>query len=524
MSSNNELLRAVARPTDGPPILELRGVSKTYGAVRALRQVSIALHSGTVTALVGENGAGKSTLASVMAGLIEPDEGELLLRGEQIWLEGPEQAHEAGIRIAPQELVLCENLSVAENICMGELPGRSTWIDHAGMRDVARERLAALGVTHIDPRTLVSSLSLVGKTLVQIARALAPGAQVLIVDEPTAPMTSGEADQFLRVIRRVTEGGVATVYVSHHLDEVFRLADSAVVLRDGQTVSEVKGADLTHQALIAAMVGGRSLAVRAAGRAPGEVVLDCRELSLDTLKKASLSVSAGEIVSVYGIAGSGRENVGSAILRSNEDARAASVQVSGTGEITSISSAIRAGVGYVPPERRSQGLILEMSVRENLTLATLKSVSKRGVFNRAKEREVARGWIDKLSIATPSPEKSVHLLSGGSQQKVLLARALASGSKVLVLEEPTRGVDIGTKAEIHRMLRAAADEGAAVLVISSDLEEVVAVGDRVLVVRAGRIVSDQKAPTEESVAAAALTDAEIKSSPSLGHDKSGASQ
>lgn len=504
--SSADLLRGVARPADGPPTFEARGVSKTYGAVQALRDVTIRLHAGSVTALVGENGAGKSTLSSIIAGLTRPDSGELLLDGARLDLENPQQAHIAGIRIAPQELVLCENLTVAENICMGALPGPSMWFSRSDMLQIATERLALLGVSHIDPRALLSSLSLVGKTLVQIARALAPGARVLVVDEPTAPMTTGEAEQFLQVVRRVTNGGVATVYVSHHLEEVFRLADVAAVLRDGRVVAEFAGDDLTHAALIDAMVGGRSLTVHAANGDPGGFVLRCRDLSSGALRTASFDVRSGEIVSVYGIAGSGREDLGASIVGSHASPRAGVVEVPGAGQVRSIGEALKCGIGYVPPERRSQGLVLDMSVRENLTLSVLDAVSSWGIFNREAERGVAQNWISRLSIATPSPEKSIALLSGGSQQKVLLARALAAGGKILVLEEPTRGVDIATKAEIHRLLRDVADAGSGVLVISSDLEEVVAVADRVLVMRGGRIVSEQVNPTQESVAAAALID------------------
>jgi len=374
------------------------------------------------------------------------------------------------------------------------------------MRSIADERLRLLGVTHIDPEALLGTLSLVGKTLVQIARALAPGARVLIVDEPTAPMTSGEADQFLRVVRRVTNSGVATIYVSHHLEEVFRLADYAVVLRDGAVAAELAGDDLTHEALIDAMVGGRSLEVQPAGRVPGEVVLKCENLSCSTMTGAFLAVRTGEIVAVYGIAGSGREHLGAAIIGIDEARSGGTVEGPQGARVENISEALACGIGYVPPERRSQGLLLDMTVRDNLTLSVLKRISRNGILDSRGETALASEWIDRLAIATPSPEKSIALLSGGSQQKVLLARALAAGGQVLVLEEPTRGVDIATKAEIHRLLRDVADANSGVLVISSDLEEVVAVADRVLVMRGGRIVSEQERPSQESVAAAALTD------------------
>lgn len=485
------------------PLLECRAVTKRYRSVVALDAVSLVLRAGEVTALVGENGAGKSTLSGIVAGVVKPDQGQLFLDGAEVHFDNPGVAHEAGVRISPQELTLCDDLSVAENILMGALPAARGIVRQRELFTAAEARLNTLGVSSLDVRRRVNGLSLVEKTFVQIARALLPGVRVLVVDEPTAAMGASEADQFIAAIRTITDSGVATIYVSHHLDEVARVADVAIVLRDGRKAAEMRAGDITHDCLIKAMVGDRSLAIEHAPPKTGPVRLRVEGLTSTTLSDFSVIVRAGEIVGIYGIAGSGREEVGASVVGLRE----ASGEVSAGDEgapIRTIQDAIANGIGYVPPERRSQGLVLGRSIGENIALGRLGSISRRGILRDTDIRRNASPWIEQLAIATPSPDKEVGLLSGGSQQKVLLARWLAAGSQTLVLEEPTRGVDVGTKADIHRLLRETANRGGAVVVITSDIEEVVDVSDRVIVLRHGHIVEELESPTIAEVTSAAL--------------------
>jgi ABC-type sugar transport system ATPase subunit len=485
-----------------PPVLTFRSVSKRYGAVRALQDVNAEIHRGRVVALCGENGAGKSTFAAVAAGLIRPDEGELLLDGKVVTFGSARDAQQAGVRLIPQELVLCPNLTAAENIGIGKLPARAGIVDMGAARRVARERLGRLG-SQLDPDASVSTLSVAEQASVQIARAIAPGVRVLVVDEPTAPMSNAEADRFMTMIKNLADEGIAIVYVSHRLGEVVRLADEVLVLRDGERVAGWSRGAVDRAAIVRAMVGDRDMSVvHRRGAARGAPVLVAEGLARGRVRDASITLHEGEILAVYGIAGSGREDLALALAGAARR-QAGTVCVRGR-PIAHLRDAISAGVGLVPAERRSQGLIPERSVRENVTLAMLSQLSRATVIRRAKELRTANHWIARLAIATSSPDKPVRQLSGGSQQKVLLARWLAAGSRVLILDEPTRGVDIATKAEIYRLLRGLADEGGAVLAITSDVEEVIALADRTLVMRDGNIVRELTDTTEAEVAEAAL--------------------
>jgi len=498
---------ATTTPAGGssvPPVLVVDRITKLYGAVEALKDVSLTVAPGEVVALCGENGAGKSTLARAVAGLVRPDTGRILVDGAERHLGSVAVAHAAGIRIAPQELTLAPSLSVAENISMGRLPRRALGIvDHGAMRDLARRRLADLGID-IDVSVPVERLSVLHKTLVQIARSMTPGARLFIVDEPTAPMSGPEVDQLLAVLGRLTAQGIAVLYISHRLDEVFRIAQRVAVLRDGRMVADFGRAELTRAALAGAMVGGRSLEIgHRTASATEAVALQVRGLRFETVRDLSFGVRTHEIVAVYGVSGSGREGIGLAIIGASP-VEAGTVEILGVPVSGGPRQAFDAGLGYVPAERRSQGLVPEFSIRENLTLAVLRRLTRVGILDRGAERSLVERWMGALTIAAPNAEVRVMRLSGGNQQKVLLARWLAHESKVLVLEEPTRGVDIATKAEIYRVLRQLADDGVAVLVISSDLEEVALVGDRVLVMRNGALVAELQGADETEIARAAL--------------------
>jgi rhamnose transport system ATP-binding protein len=397
---------------------------------------------------------------------------------------------------------------VAENVCLGHWPRRHKLVSRRAMRAVAAKRLGALGLDHLDLDAPVSSLPVVDQAFVQISRAMTPGARVLITDEPTAPMGADQAERLLNLLVSITQQGVAIVFVSHRLDEVFRLGHEVVVLRDGRKVAEESVASVTKDQLVSAMLGARELGQdqrdETAETAHGAAALSVRGLTGNDLVDVSIDVRGGEVVAVYGSAGSGRDQLGRLIFGSSPRS-AGQVLVSGKQlEQVSPRASIAAGIGYVPAERRSQGLILDASIRENLVLASMGQLSSRGLMRRRAERDLTRDWMNRLHLASRSTETPVASLSGGNQQKVLLARWLSRRPPILILDEPTRGVDVGTKADIYSMLWQAAAQGAAVLVISSDIEEVARVADRVIVLRGGRVTSQLGRTNQQEVLTAAM--------------------
>jgi monosaccharide-transporting ATPase len=492
------------------PVLELQGISKSFGGVHALTDVSLSVDAGSIVALMGENGAGKSTLSSIASGVLRPDAGEVVFAGQPVVFHRPADADRLGIRLVPQELSLCPFLDVAENVGLGALPAnRFGLFDRTELHKTAASRLAMLGATDVDTRQLVASLPIVDQQFVQIARAVVPGTRVLVVDEPTGPMSSGEVDRFMAMIRRIADSGVAVVFVSHRLDEVLRICDRAVVLRDGRKILELAGAAMTRDVLVSAMTGGqRPLA--ASGPVPprtDQSALEAIDLVAPHLNHVSLQTFSGEVVAIYGAAGSGRETIGAALVGAIR-VTSGSVLVRGRPvRAGNLRASIRAGLGYVPAERRAQGLVLSATVRQNLTLATLSDVAFHGVMLSRRERAFCRPWLRRLEVAAASSDVPIITLSGGTQQKIMLARWLAANSEVLVLEEPTRGVDIATKSEIWSLLGQLAEGGAAVIVVTSDVEEAAAVGSRVLIMRGGQITAELTRPTEQELVVAAIGEA-----------------
>jgi ABC-type sugar transport system ATPase subunit len=492
----------------GAEVLRLAGMTKTYGGAVALREVDLTLRAGSVLCLLGENGAGKSTVAKLIAGVVQPDSGTFVMDGGPVTIGSPVQAQDLGVRLVPQELTLCTDLSVAENVCLGQWPGRKGLISWKEVRAEAAQRLGRLGLRHLDLTAPAGSLPVVDQAFVQIARAMTPGTRVLITDEPTAPMGAAEADRLLNLLVSVTAEGVAVVFISHRLDEVFRFGHDLAVLRDGRKVAEGKVADFTRGSLVAAMLGARDLGEdeRDAGDATGSgpASLSVRGLAGGDLIEASLDVRAGEVVAVYGGSGSGRDQLGQlifgAIRRTSGQVLVDGVPVPAGGPRLSI----KAGIGYVPAERRSQGLVLDASIRENLMLASLERMSRRGIMRRDSERDRTQEWMRQMHLSAASTEARVGSLSGGNQQKILLARWMFRQPPILVLDEPTRGVDVATKADIYTMLWHAARRGLAVLVISSDVEEVARVADRVIVLRQGHIVQRFGQATQQQVLGASL--------------------
>ena len=481
-----------ATAAEAPPVFRLHDVTKRFGGVTAVEGVGFDLRPGEVHALVGENGAGKSTLMKMVHGLYAPDEGTLEVGGEAVEFSSPRDAEAAGIAMIPQELDLFPELSVTENLFVGRHRPRTRWgtLDRAAMRGEARERLRSLGVD-LDVTTSVKGLSAANQQIVAIARALVGEARAVVMDEPTASLTEREVRQLFRIISDLTSGGVGVVYISHRLEEIFTISDRITVLRDGHHITTAPASELDAEELVRLMVGRplNELFTRSP-HSPGEVALEVRGLSrAGEFEDVDLVVRRSEIVGLSGLVGAGRSEVAQAIfgIRSPE-----SGEVRIDGEVVRIRSpqaAMEKGIFYVPEERRSQGLILPFSIKNNITLSILDRIARFGFVPRT-ERQTADRFAKGLSIRGGSVSDPVSRLSGGNQQKVVLAKSLAREPSILLLDEPTRGIDVGAKSEIYRLIDELAKEGKAILLISSELEEVLSMSDRVVVMREGRITGE----------------------------------
>jgi len=483
--------------------LRVEGISKRFAGVQALDAVSLEFPPGQVTALMGENGAGKSTLIKIINGDYLPDAGRILLGDEPLALHSPADARRAGIRIIPQEPEIIPHVSVAENVYAGALPRRNgRFFDRAGLRRKIRADLDRLGFAGVlDPDALGSRLTAAQRQLVEILRALTTQARVIAFDEPTSSLTE--------LINRLRAQGLAIVYVSHRLREIFRLADRIAVLRDGTLVGVRAAAD-TGESEIVRMMVGRDLSTMFSRQhaATDRVVLDVEQVTTDDVRDVSLRVRAGEVVALAGLVGAGRSELARA-LAGDLPIRSGEVRVEGKAvHMRQPADAVTAGIGLAPEERKAQALFLSRSVRDNATLAVLWRLRRLRFIRRAAERKVAREYTDRLRVRTPSIEHEVRKLSGGNQQKVVLARWLARKPKVLILDEPTRGIDVGAKAEIYHIIDDLAAAGVALLVISSELPEVLGLADRIIVMQGGRVTGElsRQEATEEKVLALAMAD------------------
>jgi len=494
---------------DERPLLSLTGLVKTYGAVRALRGVSFDLRPGEVHAVVGENGAGKSTLIKIVTGAIAPDEGTIDIGGRTLARIDPHAAHLAGIAAVYQQPALFPHLSVAENIALPLERGRS-WrvLDWRGREANARALLARVG-SQLDPRRTVESLTMPEQQIVEIARALGAEARVVIMDEPTAALGDREVDSLFQALDALTRDGAGVIYISHRLEEIFRAADRITVLRDGESVGTFATPDVTRQDLVRLMVGRpMSDVYPARDHGHGETLLELdgvghRESGVHGV---SLVVRRGEIVGLAGLVGSGRTELAE-IVFGLRPADAGRIRMGGaSAPITSPADAIARGIAYVPEDRRRHGVILDMSIAVNASLAHLHGVSRHGLIDRAAEAAAAARFVERLQIKTPSVHAEAGTLSGGNQQKVALARWLATTPSLLILDEPTQGVDVGAKAEIHRFMAELAAAGLAILMISSELPEVLGMSDRIAVMRGGTIagVLDRAEATQDRILALAL--------------------
>jgi ABC-type sugar transport system ATPase subunit len=471
--------------------LRFSGVTKRFPGVAALSNVSFDVAAGSVHAVCGENGAGKSTLGKILAGLQAPDSGEIALDGESLHFDSPRDALAAGIAMVHQELAFCDNLSVGENLCLGRLPRRAGFVDRDAMRRRATELLDAIGAT-IDPDRAMDSLTVAEQQIVQIAGAVGAGARVIVFDEPTSSLGEDDAERLFRLITDLRSRGVTILYVSHRMAEIHRLADAITVLRDGQHVATRPAAELDDTELVRLMIG-RTVEQYF----PGYVATSRGEerLRVDRLSRrgafsdVSFTLHAGEVLGLAGLVGAGRSGVAATIF-GLEPATSGRIYVRGRDvAIRSARDAMAAGIGFVPEDRKKQGLVLSMRTGDNATLPTLSSFARAGWIDRGAERSAVTNLFGRLRVRA-TIDATTAALSGGNQQKIVMAKWLAAKSDILILDEPTRGVDVGAKAELHAWIDELASNGCAVLLISSELPELIALSSRILVLRRGRVVGE----------------------------------
>jgi rhamnose transport system ATP-binding protein len=478
--------------------IELRDVAKAFGPVLALRSGSIRVDAGSIHGLVGENGAGKSTLVKIIAGVHRRDAGEMLLDGESVDFASTAASKAAGVAVIYQEPTLFPDLSVTENIFMGRQPltsGRR--LDRATMYAEAEQLFTRLGV-RIDPRRPALGLSIADQQIIEIAKAISLDARVLVMDEPTAALSGVEVDRLFAVARSLRDEGRALIFISHRFDEVFDLCDTVTVMRDGEYISTSKVADTTVDALVAAMVGREvaELFPKTAAEI-GAPVLEVEHLTrTGVFHDVSFQVRAGEIVGLAGLVGAGRSEIARAVF-GVDTYDSGSVRLNGKAvPMSNPRAAIKSGMAFIPEDRRKQGLVIDASVTRNVAGVIRKGLSKAGLITGGMENRASGPWASKLEVKTSALDMNAATMSGGNQQKVVIAKWLATNPSLLIIDEPTRGIDVGTKAEVHRLLSELAGQGLAILMISSELPEVLGMADRVLVVCEGRLTAD--IPREEA--------------------------
>ncbi|PZF56927.1 sugar ABC transporter ATP-binding protein [Curtobacterium sp. MCBD17_013] len=494
------------------PLMTLDRVSKSFGPVQVITEVTLEVHAGKVQVLLGENGAGKSTLIKMMSGIHQPDGGRILVDGREVTIPSVTAAEELGIATIHQELNLVGSLSVAENVMMGRIPTRFGLVDRKALRRQAEAALATIGLD-VDVMTPVSSLGIARQQLVEIAKALSQEARILILDEPTAALTRHETEALFRVVADLRARGVGMLFISHHLDEIAEIGDTVAVLRDGHFVAEVP-ATTPEQELVGLMVGRSIEEQYPSGTAvidTASEVLQVEHLtSAGRFEDVSFSVRAGEIVGVAGLVGAGRTELVRAIAGA-DGYDSGTVRV--RGQVLpkkSIAAAVRAGIGHVPEDRKAQGLVLGASVNDNLGYATLASTARGGLVDFAGQKRRAEEVANRLRIRMHDIGQPIGSLSGGNQQKAVFGRWILAGSSVLLLDEPTRGVDVGAKVEIYELINTITAAGGAVVMVSSELPEVLGMSDRVLVMRDGRIAGEipGSEATEDRVMTLAARDVE----------------
>jgi ribose transport system ATP-binding protein len=487
-------------------ILEMQNVTKDFPGVRALENVSLQLRKGEVHALVGENGAGKSTLMRILFGVHQKDSGNIMLRGEEVSILNPSHAQRLGISMVHQELNLVPQMNAAQNIALGhETTHAGAILDWPAVYGMCRENLAKLGAEDINSKVPVRKLSVAHRQLVEIAKALSWNAEIIVMDEPTSSLTESEAEELFSRIKSLRDRGVSVIFISHHIDEIFRIADRVTVLRDGKNVATREISDVDSDSLIHMMVGRavNTLFEKEQSHKGGESLRVEGLERRGVLHDIHFTAYKGEILGIAGLVGSGRTELVRAIFGA-DPIDAGEIYIEGKRvRIKSPQDAINNGISLLTEDRKGQGMVLLMPVKDNIVLASMEKVSRGLILNLAKMRELAAKYVSDLNIRTPSVDRAVKYLSGGNQQKVIVAKWLCKNSSIFIFDEPTRGIDVGAKVEVHRLMNHLAQQGASILMISSELPEILGMSDRILVMREGRIVGelDRDAATQETIMA-----------------------
>lgn len=478
---------------DNNYILTLKNITKEFPGVKALDDVTINIERGTIHGLVGENGAGKSTLIKILAGIYQPNKGEIILDGKPCRFNSPIEARRAGISVVHQEIKLAEPLSVAENMFLGNIQLKNGLVDWKGMRRRAREIVEDLGMD-IDINAQVSSLTVAKKQIVEIMHAINNNSRILIMDEPSAVLTDRELEVMFRIVKQLRDEGITIIYISHRLDEIFGLCSNVSVLRDGCHIDTIPVASVDRQGLINMMVGremGQEYPKEVGN--VGGTILEVKNLSRGILQDISFEVKSGEVFGISGLVGAGRTELARAILGIDKP-ESGEVYVRGKKvHYRTFADAIRDGLGLIPEDRKLQGLVQIMSVKRNTTLVNMKRVLRAGVISSSLEEKLSKEYADKLHVVTPSMETEVQYLSGGNQQKVVIAKWLFQNSEILFLDEPTRGIDVGAKAEIYRLINRMAKEGKTIIMISSEMPELLGMCDRIMVMHEGHKMGELNA-------------------------------
>ena len=478
---------------DNNYILTLKNITKEFPGVKALDDVTINIERGTIHGLVGENGAGKSTLIKILAGIYQPNKGEIILDGKPCRFNSPIEARRAGISVVHQEIKLAEPLSVAENMFLGNVQLKNGLVDWKGMRRRAREIVEDLGMD-IDINAQVSSLTVAKKQIVEIMHAINNNSRILIMDEPSAVLTDRELEVMFRIVKQLRDKGITIIYISHRLDEIFGLCSNVSVLRDGCHIDTIPVASVDRQGLINMMVGremGQEYPKEVGN--VGGTILEVKNLSRGILQDISFEVKSGEVFGISGLVGAGRTELARAILGIDKP-ESGEVYVRGKKvHYRTFADAIRDGLGLIPEDRKLQGLVQIMSVKRNTTLVNMKRVLRAGVISSSLEEKLSKEYADKLHVVTPSMETEVQYLSGGNQQKVVIAKWLFQNSEILFLDEPTRGIDVGAKVEIYRLINRMAKEGKTIIMISSEMPELLGMCDRIMVMHEGHKMGELNA-------------------------------
>ncbi len=491
------------------PLLQMRNICKSFPGVQALSDVSITLHKGEVIGLLGENGAGKSTLIKILAGAYKRSSGEIIINGDMVDFATPADAKQFGLQVIYQELMTLETMSVAENICVGDLPRtRLGLVDWKKMAETAKNALALMDVTSINPLSILGELSIHEKQIVEIAKAINQKASILVMDEPTAALGEDDAESLFKVIRQLQEKGVGIIYISHHLEEIFKVTDKIVVLRDGSKVAELVTAETDKDALITHMVGREMASFYAEKKAEiKEVILKADKLTIDSIiEDISFELHRGEVLGLFGLLGSGRLNIARALygLTPLDSGR---IEIKGKAvALTDPQKAIKNKIGFLPIDRKLEGLALPLDIAANVTMANIEAIGSGLLLNKNLENQKTGRWKKEINIKAPSTATIVNNLSGGNQQKIVIAKLLETGSEVFIMNEPTRGIDVGAKAEIYDLMEKLCQKGAAIIMISTDMPEMLSMSDRILVIAEGRINAEftAKEATQKKLLQAAI--------------------